>query len=212
MKKIIFFAMITVLVLGTCGCMRGGTSYGDINKNTKTAEDYLLTKYGSEFSFVSYGDDVWSSKSKSSNFSDTEGREFTVKENNGYFTDNYASVLFDIAAGEYVATFFGEDTKVYISTQSVFLPATRKFDSMSEYLKDCSVINVAIFTKRIGEYEEVAETLLNALSDCFASAVIYCVDEANLAEVREYKSFVNTIASESFWIENNEISSRSWER
>ena len=190
------------------------TSYTDviaIGVIGHKAADYLITKYGSEFSFLSNGDDVWSSKSKSLIFSYEEGREFTVKENSGYFTDNYASVLFDTGASKDVNAFFGEDTKIYVNTMSVFFPSAKIFHSASEYLKDCSVVNVAIFTKRIGEYDSIAETLRAAMGDCTVYAVIYCVDEAEFASVCEYKSLVNTIASESFWIDNDEISSRSWE-
>lgn len=211
MKKLLLLVIITLFIFLGGGCMRNEFGFNEFENNAKTAEDYLSIKYGGEFSFVSIGDDVWSSKSKSLIFVDNKGRNFTVKENSGYFTDNYCSVLFDASASEYVKTFFGEDTKVYVNTQSFFLPSTRKFDDITDYLKDCSVINIAIFTTQIEQYEAVAEKLLTALNDCSISAVVYCIDSDDFMTVTEYKSSVNIVASGSFWIENNEIFSRSWE-
>ncbi len=211
MKKILLLVMITLFILGVSGCMRNESGSNEITNKTKTAKDYLTSKYGGVFSFVSYGDDVWSAKSKSSIFSDNYGQNFTVKENSGYFTDNYCSVLFDASASESINTFFEDNTKVFVNTQSVFLPSAKKFDNTSDYLKDCSVINVAIYTTQDEHYEEISRLLMSAMSGYTVSAVVYCVDVDDFMNVTEYKSTANVLTSGSFWIENNEVSSKSWE-
>lgn len=211
MKRVLLLVMISLFIFGVSGCMRNESGSNELTNKITTAEDYLSSKYGEVFSFVSYGDDVWSSKSKSSIYSDNNGQNFTVKENSGYFTDNYCSILFDASASESINAFFEDNTKVFVNTQSVFFPSTKKFDNTSDYLKDCSVINVAIYTTQVEHYEEISKLLMNAMSDCTVSTVVYCVDVQDFINITEFKSTANVLTSGSFWIENNEVSSKSWE-
>lgn len=211
MKKVLLLVMITLLIFLGCGCMRNESGSNELTNNSKSAEKYLSNKYNEEFVFVSYGDDVWSSKSKSSIYSNKNGQNFTVKENSGYFTDNYCSVLFDTTVSEHVNGLFDDNVKVFINTQSAFLFDTKQFDTASNYLKECAVINVAIYTTQIEHYEEIAKQLLVIMNDCTVSAVVYCVDVEDFATITEYKSTAKVLTSGSFWIENNEISSKSWE-
>ena len=211
MKKVLLLVVITLLIFGGCGCMRNESGSNELTNDSKSAENYLSNKYNEEFVFVSYGDDVWSSKSKSSIYSNKNGQNFTVKENSGYFTDNYCSVLFDTTASEHVNGLFDDNVKVFINTQSVFLSDTKQFDTASNYLKECAVINVAIYTTQIEHYEEIAKQLLTIMNDCTVSAVVYCVEAEDFASITEYKSTAKVLTSGSFWIENNEISSKSWE-
>jgi len=211
MKKILLLVMIISIIFLGGGCMHNESDYYEIKNKEKTAEDYLSAKYDGEFSFASQGDDVWSSKSEISIFSDDKGQKFKVKETDGYYVDNYCSVIFDRSASEYVNSFFEDKIKVFISTQSVFLHEGKEFDAPSDYLKECSVINVAIYTTQTEYYEEIAEQLLAVMSGCTVSAVVFCVENEDYIKVTEYKNSANVLASGSFWIENNKISSKSWE-
>lgn len=96
---------------------------------------------------------------------------------------------------------------MFKNTQSVFLSDTTKFDTASNYLKECAVINVAIYTTQIECYEEIAKQLLDVMNDCTVSAVVYCVEVENFTNITEYKSTAKVLKSGSFWIENNEIKS-----
>lgn len=208
MEKIRLLVIIVLLAVGMCGCM----NHVSVTNNSKDVESYLTNKYNDEFTFVSYGDNVWSSKSKSLIYADENGQYFTVKENSGYFSDNYCSVLFDESASKLVTGFFDEKIKAFVSTQSVFLSSSKRFDNVFDYLKACAVVNVVIYTAQ-SDYscEEISKRLLNKMHDCCVSVVVYSVAEDAFDSIINYESSVNVLSSSSFWIKNNEISLKSWE-
>lgn len=181
------------------------------NSEEKNMQSYLYNKYGSDFSFVSEEDDVWSSKSKSYMFVDNNENHFLVRNSSGYLTDNYSSVLFDSIASMSACAGFGAEVKVYIKTTSTFFDSTKQFNEFMAYLSECPVINVAVYTTENYDNDEIANSLKESLIGCTASVVIYHVADDIFASVNDFVSDISTISSVSFWIENNSISEKSWE-
>lgn len=174
-------------------------------------QSYLYNKYGSDFSFVSEEDDVWSSKSKSYVFVDDNENRFLVRNSSGYLTDNYSSVLFDSIASKNVCMDLGPKVKVYIKTTSTFFDSTKKFDEFMTYLSECPVINVAVYTAEDYDDDELANRLKESLIGCTASVVIFHVTDDIYASVNDFVSDISTMSSVSFWIENDSISKKSLE-
>lgn len=209
-KKILLISLFIIMTLGVCGCMSGTSYLVDENMEERII-DYLYNKYQKKFLYISQGDDVWSSKIKTYVCEDEDGREFFVKENNGDFIDNYGFIQYDESIQEKFSGVLQKECKLFVSSKSFFEGAISKSNSLEEYIKKCSVINVAIFIAENDSCSELANKLLEVASGSTISAVIYCVSSETLNDISKYTDTSNVISSESFWIEDNQLSDMSWE-
>lgn len=180
-------------------------------KNDKEIDNYLSEKYGLTFVYISHGDDVWSSKASSYIYANKEGDYFTVKDNSGYFADNYCSCLYDAVASEQISNDSSLNIKLYVNTKSAYFGKEKTFEGYIDYLQECPVVNIAIYTDGIDDFDKIANSLKDVFTDCSISAVIYCVESNVYDEIENYDNKLDILSSETFWIEDNKISDKSWE-
>lgn len=201
----IFIISIILLTYVVYGCINFDLTKGD-DKNE--IEQYLSTKYTGDFTYISDCNDVWSSKTKTYVYSDKKGNHFNVKNTDGVYIDNYCSVLFDDITNKSISNKF--DFKLFINTESTFFGSTDKFENYSTYLTECPVVDICVYTAKSDEYDEIANMLLKQFKDCTASVMIYVVSDRTYDNVDRYGDSTEVLSSQSFWIEDKMISSKSW--
>lgn len=202
LKIISIFMIIALLACIVCGCMKGS----DKNK----IEQYLSTKYTGNFTYISDGNDVWSSKTKTYVYSDENGNSFNVKNTDGVLIDNYCSVLFDDTANKNIAEKYAFDFKLFVNTESTFLGSSDKIENYSTYLTECPVVDICIYTVKSDEYDKIADMLLEPFKNCTASVVIYVVSDETYSNAYRYGDSAGVLSSQTFWIKDNTITSKSW--
>lgn len=205
MKKILIFTII-VLSIGVCGCM---WKY----KSSNNAIAYLKEKYGQDFTFDSWGNDVWSSKTETSFYKDNDGRLFSVKRRGNDFSDNYCSVLYDYEIQNHFNSLFKETEKVFVSTNREFFGITWLFKDYKDYMEKCSVINLELIIILEENIDEIANTLLIKANNSTAYVIVYRVSESifnNLTQYSNQVDLTDVIQVESFWIRDGSVNSKSW--
>ena len=88
---------------------------------------YLENKYNQNFSYVSSGDDVWSSKSETKIFSDNNNQKFKVKVFSDYIADTYYSIIYDDEISKYYQNQFTKNYKIFASSESYFTNENQKY-------------------------------------------------------------------------------------
>lgn len=208
MRRVIALLIFFILLFtGAGGCMR------NTNREKKAVDSYLNKKYPQAFSYVSPGNDVWSSKTLSMTYEDQNGSRFTVKYNDDFCTDNYCSVLFDREIEKYFQNSIRVNCKVFASTQSSFFGPAAAFSDFQDYMKQCAVINLTVYVLDKNAFSEAAEAMRQAGADCAASVMLYCVTEDVMNGVSSYSGAptpANILSTGSFWIENGVITHTSW--
>lgn len=208
MRKLLFFAIVIIVSLGVCGCMNFNLIKGsDKNK----IEQYLSTKYTGDFTYISDGNDVWSSKTKTYVYSDENGNSFNVKNTDGVLIDNYCSVLFDDTANQNIAEKSAFDFKLFVNTESTFFGSSDTFENYITYLTECPVVDICIYTVKSDENDKIADMLLESFKNCTASVVIYVVSDETYSNAYRYGDSAGVLSSQTFWIKDNSITSKSWE-
>ena len=181
------------------------------------AVSYLETKYKQKFAFVSIGDDVWSSNTKSYICSDASNNSVCVKRTGDVFSDNFLSVAFDKEAEIEMANAFPDKYKVFVSTKDCFYSASQSYEFLSDYLNACPSISVVVYASETVSYNEIVDVLIkyNQTLEYTFSVVAYCVNEQIYKQVDSYDGEVDCdsiVSQESFAIDsNNSIISQSWE-
>lgn len=184
------------------------------NSSNNSIKMYLDKKYQQAFTFVSQGDDVWSAKTKTEVYTDQSGNKFTVKYRDGYCTDNYCSIIFDKDIEQIFQSAVNANCKVFVSTKSSFFGETDVFNNTDDYMKQCPVINISVIVLRETDFSSISTVMLNAGRDFTASVMIYCVTPDLFNDASAYSDGLDQtkiISTGSFWIENNTITSESWE-
>ena len=200
MKKTALFLMVILLMIGACGC---GMKAVKNEKNNVTI--YLEEKYGKSFTLISEEGSAWPVKTKYYNVKDAGGNIFKVADDEGFFTDNYAAMLFDAALEEEFAEGFSRTGKLYISTISQFFSKSQKFSSQTEYLQACAVVNVVVYTTQEDDYDMIANKIAGLFKGCTVSAMVYCVDSETYGGIEKNHNNVDTLGAEEYWIQNNQV-------
>ena len=201
MKKTFLVIIVVFMMIGVCGCKVANNE----TRKTKGASEYLCDKYGDAFAFVSEEGSAWPVKTKYYNYKDSNENVFKVSDENGFYTDNYGSVMFDTMAEESVLDEFSEIGKFYINTSAEFFSKSRKFSSHTEYLQACAVVDVAVYTTQKDTEDIVANKVAELFEDCTISLTVYWVDDETYNGVDENSNIKNELSSKEYWIRNNQI-------
>lgn len=169
---------------------------------------YLENKYNQSFSYVSLGDDVWSSKSETKIFSNNNNQKFEVNVNDNNITDTYYSIIYDDEISKYYQSQFTKNYKIFASSESYFTNENQKYLEVKEYIKNVPTLNIAIYTTD-NDLNIIKSKLDSVLFEGqFISGVIYIVDEKNFYNITKnnYKDMTSiSVASKSFSITNNTL-------
>lgn len=209
-KKLFAVCVISLIVLFGGGCMRQA---GVSTKSNRGADAYLKNKYQQSFSYISPGDDVWSSKTKSLIYQDNNGNEFTVRDTDGQFSDNYCSVIFDKQIETAVREKLETKYKFFVCSKSEYFGSSYAFDDVDGYLAECAVINAAVIAKEGTDFDEIAYDIQRAIEHGEFSVVIYSVSDSAFAEKKSYEGTIpnsEIYRTGNFWIADSTMTSKSW--
>ena len=169
---------------------------------------YLENKYNQSFSYVSLGNDVWSSKSETKIFSDNNNREFEVKVFSDYIADTYYSIIYDDEISKYYQNQFTKNYKIFASSESYFTNENQKYSEVKDYMNSVPSLSIAIYTTD-NDLNIIKSKLDSVLFEGqFISGVIYIVDEKDFYNITKnnYKDMTSiSVASKSFSITNNTL-------
>lgn len=169
---------------------------------------YLENKYNQSFSYVSLGDDVWSSKSETKVFSNNNNQKFEVNVNDNNITDTYYSIIYDDEISKYYQSQFTKNYKIFASSASYFTNENQKYLEVKEYIKNVPTLNIAIYTTD-NDLNIIKSKLDSVLFEGqYISGVIYIVDEKDFYNITKnnYKDMTSiSVASKSFSITNNTL-------
>jgi len=185
-------------------------------KYIKAAGNYLEEKYDKAFTFKHLGKDLWSDKTRTYIFTDSNANEVTVEVYKDDYRDNYGRVLYDEAKQAELQAIFGGDIKVYVSSIAAYFSENASFTSADEYFKNCPVVYVKVLAKQPMDFDEIADTLLkhNREENIYYSVVIYILEAQAYDHLHDYYDEIKPMsisAYGSFDINrNNEIPNKSW--
>lgn len=169
---------------------------------------YLENKYNQSFSYVSLGNDVWSSKSETKIFSNNNNQKFEVRVRDNYITDTYYSIIYDDEISKYYQSQFTKNYKIFASSGGNFTDENQKYLEVKEYIKNVPALNIAIYTTD-NDLNIIKSKLDSVLFEGqFISGVIYIVDEKDFYNITKnnYKDMTSiSVASKSFSITNNTL-------
>ena len=198
MKKYIF------LIIGFLMFVTGCSSKIDNDKIIK----YLENKYNQSFSYVSLGDDVWSSKSETKIFSDNNNREFKVEVFSNYIADTYYSIIYDDEISKYYQNQFTKNYKIFASSESYFTNENQKYSEVKDYMNSVPSLSIAIYTtdNDLNIIKSKFDSVL--FEGQYISGVVYIVAEKDFDNITKYnyKDMTSiTVTSKSFTITNNTL-------
>lgn len=192
------------LIIGFLMVVTGCSSKIDNDKIIK----YLENKYNQSFSYVSLGDDVWSSKSETKIFSDNNNREFEVKVFSNYIADTYYSIIYDDEISKYYQNQFTKNYKIFASSKSYFTNENQKYSEVKDYMNSVPSLSIAIYTtdNDLNIIKSKFDSVL--FEGQYISGVVYIVAEKDFDNITKYnyKDMTSiTVASKSFTITNNTL-------
>lgn len=192
------------LIIGFLMVVTGCSSKIDNDKIIK----YLENKYNQSFSYVSLGDDVWSSKSETKIFSDNNNREFEVKVFSNYIADTYYSIIYDDEISKYYQNQFTKNYKIFASSESYFTNENQKYSEVKDYMNSVPSLSIAIYTtdNDLNIIKSKFDSVL--FEGQYISGVVYIVAEKDFDNITKYnyKDMTSiTVASKSFTITNNTL-------
>lgn len=167
---------------------------------------YLENKYNQSFSYVSSGDDVWSSKSETKIFSDNNNREFEVKVFSDYIADTYYSIIYDDEVSKYYQNQFTKNYKIFASSESYFTNENQKYSEVKDYMNSVPSLSIVIYTtdNDLNIIKSKFDSVL--FEGQYISGVVYIVAEKDFDNITKYnyKDMTSiTVTSKSFTITNN---------
>lgn len=166
---------------------------------------YLENKYNQSFSYVSSGDDVWSSKSETKIFSDNNNREFEVKIFSDHIADTYYSIIYDDEISKYYQNQFTENYKIFASSESYFTNENQKYSEVKDYMNSVPSLSIAIYTtdNDLNIIKSKFDSVL--FEGQYISGVVYIVAEKDFDNITNKDMTSITVASKSFSITNNTL-------
>ena len=192
------------LIIGFLMFVTGCSSKIDNDKIIK----YLENKYNQSFSYVSLGDDVWSSKSETKIFSDNNNREFEVEVFSNYIADTYYSIIYDDEISKYYQNQFTKNYKIFASSESYFTNENQKYSEVKDYMNSVPSLSIAIYTtdNDLNIIKSKYDSVL--FEGQYISGVVYIVAEKDFDNITKYnyKDMTSiTVTSKSFTITNNTL-------
>ncbi len=192
------------LIIGFLMFVTGCSSKIDNDKIIK----YLENKYNQSFSYVSLGDDVWSSKSETKIFSDNNNREFEVEVFSNYIADTYYSIIYDDEISKYYQNQFTKNYKIFASSESYFTNENQKYSEVKDYMNSVPSLSIAIYTtdNDLNIIKSKFDSVL--FEGQYISGVVYIVAEKDFDNITKYnyKDMTSiTVTSKSFTITNNTL-------
>ena len=192
------------LIIGFLMFVTGCSSKIDNDKIIK----YLENKYNQSFSYVSLGDDVWSSKSETKIFSDNNNREFKDEVFNNYIADTYYSIIYDDEISKYYQNQFTKNYKIFASSESYFTNKNQKYSEVKDYMNSVPSLSIAIYTtdNDLNIIKSKFDSVL--FEGQYISGVVYIVAEKDFDNITKYnyKDMTSiTVTSKSFTITNNTL-------
>ena len=192
------------LIIGFLMFVTGCSSKIDNDKIIK----YLENKYNQSFSYVSLGDDVWSSKSETKIFSDNNNREFKVEVFSNYIADTYYSIIYDDEISKYYLNQFTKNYKIFASSESYFTNKNQKYSEVKDYMNSVPSLSIAIYTtdNDLNIIKSKFDSVL--FEGQYISGVVYIVAEKDFDNITKYnyKDMTSiTVTSKSFTITNNTL-------
>ncbi len=192
------------LIIGFLMFVTGCSSKIDNDKIIK----YLENKYNQSFSYVSLGDDVWSSKSETKIFSDNNNREFKVEVFSNYIADTYYSIIYDDEISKYYQNQFTKNYKIFASSESYFTNKNQKYSEVKDYMNSVPSLSIAIYTtdNDLNIIKSKFDSVL--FEGQYISGVVYIVAEKDFDNITKYnyKDMTSiTVTSKSFTITNNTL-------
>lgn len=167
---------------------------------------YLENKYNQSFSYVSLGDDVWSSKSETKIFSNNNNQKFEVNVNDNYITDTYYSIIYDDEISKYYQSQFTKNYKIFASSKSYFTNENQKYSEAKDYMNSVPSLSIAIYTTD-NDLNIIKSKLDSILFEGqYINGVMYIVDEKDFDNITKYnyKDMTSiTVISKSFTITSN---------
>lgn len=192
------------LIIGFLMFVTGCSSKIDNDKIIK----YLGNKYNQSFSYVSLGDDVWSSKSETKIFSDNNNREFEVKVFSDHIADTYYSIIYDDEISKYYQNQFTKNYKIFASSESYFTNENQKYSEVKDYMNSVPSLSIAIYTTD-NDLNIIKSKFDSVLFESqYISGVVYIVAEKDFDNITKYnyKDMTSiTVSSKSFTITNNTL-------
>lgn len=192
------------LIIGFLVFVTGCSSKIDNDKIIK----YLEDKYNQSFSYVSLGDDVWSSRSETKIFSDYNNQKFEVNVNGNYIADTYYSIIYDDEISKYYQSQFTKNYKIFSSSESYFTNENQKYSEVKDYMNSVPNLNIAIYTTD-NDLNIIKSKLYSVLFEGqYINGVMYIVDEKDFDNITKYnyKDMTSiTVISKSFTITSNAL-------
>ena len=156
--------ILLILTVGVCGCTH--------NKKVSTndIDTYLKDKYNNDFTYLSNGNDPWNATTNTYKYSDSKN-VFQVQVTAEHIADNYNSVLFDSEIQKYINSSIRTRCKIYVYTEGEFLGKSGKFDNYNEYVENCSVISLAVYSTDKEVKNQLSDELSELLPDTTLNVV-----------------------------------------
>ena len=189
-----------------------------IANDTAGIDRYLSGKYNSSFSFISLYSQEWLPDTHCYAYEDIAGNRFLVQVTTDTLTDNYQSILFDGAAGDYLTGEFPFYCKAFVSTASHYSAESNRHTKLDSYLQSCSVTELFVCTTDLTLDEAYVEEILSSIAKENAidlSVAFYIVTSHEYEKINGYGHTVapgNIVLHAQLTIgSDGVIRSRRWE-
>ena len=169
--------LATGLVLGGCR-----------QDNCNTGKAHLDEKYGDDYSYVGEGEQGINGETVGI-FKDENGNEFQVQITPTGSQDNYESVVFDGSLEEYFQQLIPFPSIVFVSTESVYTGSGEGSASWQEYIKNCPLIKLRVWTTEEDmALNEIRDTMaaVSAAGPYTLSVEYFRVDATTIQQVQSF--------------------------